>query len=418
LFWAQCIGMYDGRNGVWAAVCDDPDASEPVFAPARRLANGLMLNKPTVLDNGEWHLPCALWDHNYLPAVEEHPELAYETLANDYVSCDEGKTFSWRGGADIPKRSFDEHMIVQKRDGRLWMLTRTQYGIGQAFSSDSGATWTDAGPSGHTGPNSRFFIRRLKSGNLLLINHVTPSYTTNALNWNKRYNLMAMLSMDDGLTWHGGLMLDARDDVSYPDGTQADDGLIYIIYDHERYDDRAILMATFTEEDVLAGRPVSGRARFEQLVNRATGVVPAAEELWAEFAAETGVEADYDAWAFGDDPDGLLNHVLRTDKTATASAYPLYALEGEELPKVGEYNVILDSKGRAACITRTTKVYVVPYKDVTTEHARKEGESDRSLAYWRKVHEAFFTKELAEAGLTFTEDMPVVCEEFEVVYCA
>ena len=416
LFWTQSVDFYDGRNGVWAAIIEDPDARELTVQEPRRIANGLMLNKPTVLRNGEWVFPCTLWDHKVISPSQDHPELADERLANVYVSCDEGETFVRRGGVAVPGHGFDEHMIVEKEDGRLWMLVRAEYGIGQAFSSDGGYTWQDAGPSGHRGPNARFFIRRLKSGNLLMINHITPSYETNPKNWNERYNMMAMLSMDDGRTWHGGLMLDARTSVSYPDGVQAEDGLIYIIYDYDRFGAKDVLLATFTEEDVLVGRPVSGRTRFAQTVSHATGKLPTAEELWARFTEETGIEAEYDAWAFGDDSDALLNLVVRTDKTSTSSAYPLYALEGEELPKVGEYNIILDSKGFAGCITRTTKVYVVPFKDVTAEHARKEGEGDRSLAYWRKVHEDFFTREMAENGLAFTEDMPVVCEEFEVVY--
>lgn len=47
-----------------------------------------------------------------------------------------------------------------------------------------------------------------------------------------------------------------------------------------------------------------------------------------------------------------------------------------------------------------------------------EGEGDRSLACWRQVHEDFFRAELAEAGLEFSPEMPVACEEFEVVYGA
>ena len=103
-------------------------------------------------------------------------------------------------------------------------------------------------------------------------------------------------------------------------------------------------------------------------------------------------------------------------KTATASAGPLYELEGEPLPQAGEYSVILDSRDDAVCVIRTTRVYTTPFCEVTAEHARKEGEGNRSLAYWRQVHEDFFRTELAGAGLEFTPDMPVVCEEFEVVY--
>lgn len=83
---------------------------------------------------------------------------------------------------------------------------------------------------------------------------------------------------------------------------------------------------------------------------------------------------------------------------------------------MGEYSVILNDAEEAVCVIRTTKVDVVLFREVTAEHARKEGEGDRSLAYWRQVHEEFFTDCMAEAGLTFTEEMPVVCEEFEVVY--
>ncbi len=64
--------------------------------------------------------------------------------------------------------------------------------------------------------------------------------------------LSAWLSDDDGKTWQGGLMLDERKGVSYPDGFQAPDGTIYISYDRNRATDGEILLARFTEEDILA----------------------------------------------------------------------------------------------------------------------------------------------------------------------
>lgn len=141
------------------------------------------------------------------------------------------------------------------------------------------------------------------------------------------------------------------------------------------------------------------------------------EEMWTACAGQYGlVRGEYDAWAFGGDPDGLAALVLAGTKTATASAYPLYALEGEPLPEAGEYSVILNSRDEAVCVILTDRVTVTPYRDVGAEHARREGEGDRSLTYWRQAHEAFFREEMAAAGLTFTEDMPVVCEEFHVVW--
>ena len=141
------------------------------------------------------------------------------------------------------------------------------------------------------------------------------------------------------------------------------------------------------------------------------------KELWNQFKEKNNIsDRDYEAWAFGVDADKLANLVLIGEKTATASAFPLYESEKEPLPEAGEYSIILDSKENAVCIIKTTKVYVVPFKEVTAEHAFKEGEGDKSLEYWQAVHEKFFTECLSEVGMLFSTDMKVVCEEFEVVY--
>lgn len=142
-----------------------------------------------------------------------------------------------------------------------------------------------------------------------------------------------------------------------------------------------------------------------------------AEQMWAEFTAAHGAnDMEYDAWAFGGDADLLARLALSGDKTATSSAFPCYELEGEPLPEAGTYSVILNSRGEAVCVIQTGRVSVAPYREVSAEHARREGEGDLSLAYWRQVHEAFFTRELAGLGLVFTPDMPVVCEEFRRVW--
>ncbi len=141
-----------------------------------------------------------------------------------------------------------------------------------------------------------------------------------------------------------------------------------------------------------------------------------AAEMWERFCEKSGIKADCDDWAFGGAPDALAELVLNGIKTATASAYPLYEQEQEPLPKAGDYSVILNTKGEAVCIIRTTKVYVVPFREVSADHAFQEGEDDRRLESWREVHRDFFTREMNAGGLTFDEDMPVVCEEFMRVY--
>jgi len=143
------------------------------------------------------------------------------------------------------------------------------------------------------------------------------------------------------------------------------------------------------------------------------------QELWAAYrAVDAAVGADYEAWAYGDDPDTLAELTRKGIKTATASAAVWYERGEEPMPRAGEYSVILDSREEAVCVIRTTRVYTVPFDQVSEEQAYREGEGNRSLAHWRKVHEDFFRKELSEAGLEFSPKMPVVCEEFEVVYRA
>ena len=258
LFWAQSCGWFDGRCGVWCSVCENPDDAQPRFSPPRRIANGIMMNKPTALSTGEWLLPCAIWK----VAGSRLNDLPEERFSNVYCSADSGNSYTLLGHSDYPDRHFDEHMIYERRDGSLVMLIRAKQGIGEAFSPDRGKSWQGERDSGLGGPNSRFFVRRLRSGRLLLVNHV---------DFTGRNNLTALLSEDDGLTWQHRLLLDERSGVSYPDAVEGPDGLLYIIYDYNRTQDREILMARLREEDIMAGRLVSPDAALRILTNKATG---------------------------------------------------------------------------------------------------------------------------------------------------
>ena len=144
------------------------------------------------------------------------------------------------------------------------------------------------------------------------------------------------------------------------------------------------------------------------------------EELWNEFCAWSGEDPEqaHEAWAFGGDPDGLAELVIRGRKTATASLKLLYQIEQEPLPRAGEFSVITDGAGEAVCVIRTTRVYAVPFRDVGPAQAFREGEGDRSLRAWREIHRSFFAEELAPYHRAFDESMEVVCEEFEPVYAA
>ena len=141
------------------------------------------------------------------------------------------------------------------------------------------------------------------------------------------------------------------------------------------------------------------------------------QEMWNAYKKINPLIGDeIDAWAFGVGSRSLGKFGFKGEKTATASAYDLYAVDNESLPQEGTFDIILDSQDRAVCIVKITKVSVESFNQVSAEHAFKEGEGDKSLAYWRQVHEDCFAEWLREAGLTFTPDSKVVLEEFRKVY--
>jgi predicted neuraminidase len=311
LFFDQSLGYFDGRGGDWYIRCDNPDADEPVWTEPVRFADGCTLNKPTVLSNGDWLLPVSLWTRNRIgPALlkEAHHDLDPIRMANVFASSDQGKTWTRRGGVAFPGTDFDEHMIVELRDGRLWMLARAR-GISESFSSDKGATWSEPQPSAIQNPSARFFIRRLASGKLLLVKNGPIDKKLP-----RRSSMTAFLSDDDGKTWGKGLLLDDRAEVSYPDGIQAPDGTIHILYDWNRHTDAEILLAKFREEDVLAGKFQSPGSKARILVNKAHAPHPHSsvrpDKNWTAQAAE---DAKQDCHTFA--YDGVTPNKMVCDTT-------------------------------------------------------------------------------------------------------
>ncbi len=144
--------------------------------------------------------------------------------------------------------------------------------------------------------------------------------------------------------------------------------------------------------------------------------------MWQKFLGTGKISEDtpYSSWQFGADEKTateLVELVIEGKKKATASLHKIYKYIDEELPRAGDYSVITDGKGQAGCIIKTTEVNIVPFNLVSEEFARKEGEGDKTLDYWRKVHRKFFSMDLEEiAGEKFSDEMLVVCEEFELVF--
>ncbi|MBR1969451.1 MAG: exo-alpha-sialidase [Clostridia bacterium] len=260
---------------VYATICDNPDKETLSWREPFKIGYGIMMNKPTVASDGSWLFPIAVWKKESVALLGEEfdNKNIEERLAFVYKTADNGKSFVKTGGVDADERTFDEHMLLEKNDGSLKMFVRTSYGICESTSEDGGYTWTNGSNSKLISPNSRFFIRRLKSGRVLLISNNDSE---------ERKNLTAFLSDDDCASWKWSICLDERNFVSYPDAAEGEDGYIYIVYDRERgsvcksleellENNREILLAKISEEDIIAGKLVCPESREKIVISKLSG---------------------------------------------------------------------------------------------------------------------------------------------------
>ncbi|GAB1420857.1 ASCH domain-containing protein [Anaerolineales bacterium] len=148
------------------------------------------------------------------------------------------------------------------------------------------------------------------------------------------------------------------------------------------------------------------------------------QHFWQEYLSTLAPDhphhhMTYEAWAFGDTKRmaNVLGLLVR-DGPKRATTASLWACEVENfpLPEVGDLSIVLDGQGDPLCIIECREILIKPFNEVDAEFAFDEGEGDRSLAYWQEAHRDFFMRSLPVLGLEFAEDMPVVCERFELLY--
>jgi len=219
----------DFEHSMWMCVCSDPDAENPRFDTPRRVDKGFLRCKPTTLPDGR------------------HLFFNYDQLSDRYgysISEDGGYSFSHCYGAVKLATPFDEAMAYVRRDGSIRMLARTVCSTGflaESISYDGGNTFSEARLSNIRNPGTRFFISRLPSGRILLVNNDSSE---------SRTNMAVCLSEDDGISWKYKRIIDAREQLSYPD-VDIFGERIYLTYDRERTGAKEILFSDFTEDDII-----------------------------------------------------------------------------------------------------------------------------------------------------------------------
>jgi uncharacterized protein YhfF len=146
--------------------------------------------------------------------------------------------------------------------------------------------------------------------------------------------------------------------------------------------------------------------------------------MWGEYCAAAAPPCTTPMppiWHFCDtraEADACAALVRAGRKHATAPSLWGLLHRGESVPEVGALDLITTWDGEACAIIRTTRVDICPFSLVSAEHAAAEGEGDCSLDWWRRTHRAYYARELANTPYTPTDQMPIVCQYFELVYPA
>lgn len=151
------------------------------------------------------------------------------------------------------------------------------------------------------------------------------------------------------------------------------------------------------------------------------------EIFWQKYLATLPIDHPHHhlrippAFAFGDNPalaDELAQLVLAGFKTATCSSLQHTQIDGDHLFQPGELSIVLSGAGVPLCMIETVESTVRRYNEVDAGFAYEEGEDDRSLEAWRAAHWRFFSRTLPSVGLAPSEEMPLICERFRVIFAA
>ena len=135
------------------------------------------------------------------------------------------------------------------------------------------------------------------------------------------------------------------------------------------------------------------------------------EDFWHRFLVEKRLPPDStyfdcfhfeltEKWA-----EELLRLVLLGQKKATASS--LYAFEKENLrlPEVGDFSIVTNWAGEPKCVIRTSKVRILPFREMTYDICKLEGEDD-TLASWQRGHQRFSQKKVRNWGMSLQKICP------------
>jgi len=166
------------------------------------------LNSVIQMSNGRILLPFSCttprsWSKRG-PGVDEFTYTGYFDSTLIY-SDDAGDTWHPADSLSVPTPNIGtygaiEPVVLQLKDGRVWMLIRTQMGRFWESFSDDGARWSRPGPSNIISSDSPAGLVRLDDGRIVLLWNCCQRFP---YAYGGRHVLHAAVSDDEGKTWRG-----------------------------------------------------------------------------------------------------------------------------------------------------------------------------------------------------------------------
>lgn len=228
-----CVNDTGREAGDWEVrerVSEDYCGAAVTWRPWRRVEAGLgdwlNINKPIVRSDGAWVYPAMV----RTGPSGGRPYFEGFKCGAVVVSADGGETWTGYRTGEFQGSWVWEPMVFERDDGDIVMFIRTDVGqIFQARSADGGETWSPFSGTGLPNPNTRFHLRKLPGGPVIVLNN--PS----AKNWGERTPLALHVSRDDGESFRELYILDTDELFMYPDAALGGDGhTLHMSYENRR----------------------------------------------------------------------------------------------------------------------------------------------------------------------------------------
>ncbi|RRB07475.1 sialidase family protein [Larkinella rosea] len=247
-----CMNLKERANWNWQKeISDSPDAKLPTYT-VRSLDGGKTWQDVQKLHD-EW--TGAIRDMIetkdgsivFTSMMMQHNPGRHSVLT--YSSKNDGK--SWTRSTIIDLGGTGHHggvteaTVEQLKDGRLWLLLRTNWGsFWEAYSKDDGVTWSGFNPTKISASSAPGLLKRLKDGKLVLVwnrrfpeGKVEYKLSGGDNQWsevpasNHRDELSIAFSSDEGKTWSKPVVFAERGTqprLSYPYIFEEKPGLLWI----------------------------------------------------------------------------------------------------------------------------------------------------------------------------------------------